>query len=260
MELSTIFFILAGLFLLFGAYKLATSFTKETRNTSGQIQNLQSNKFSTEMNRFAAKKEMAPSVNRTGLASQLSSEASAIAALGKAQTEAIAAEDEVTNAPARLAELRQQEEAAHQNLLTLTDEATNRQISPSALDQQKLKEHEINETLRLDAGKAYIEVDKYRQIKDVDFDMYRQEREIDVKGAIIASVAPIYAVELLTQQLQKALLDRENWEAMPDSTSKSKMLSRLNKNIKLLNEAIDAKGQELIQGINRTELGSVCED
>jgi hypothetical protein len=46
----------------------------------------------------------------------------------------------------------------------------------------------------------------------------------------------------------------------PDSDRKKKMLKRLDKNVKLLNEAIDAKGQGLIQGDNRLQLGAMDED
>lgn len=248
MEPSTVLFIFAGLFLCIGVYKIATNYTKESRDISGQIQNLQLNKFSTDMNRFAAKKEMAPSSSRTALATQLASEATAITELGTAQAQVIEAEDKVANAPARLAEVREKEEAIHSNEVTLLNEASNRKVSPEILD-----------GLRVNEEASKLRVNEHRELKEIEKEAYLFEKEIEVKGAIIARITPVYEVQLLMDQLQKVLLDRENWLAMPDSKTKKEMVSQLNRNVKMLREAINAKGQGLIQGNSRPELGSMDE-
>jgi hypothetical protein len=193
------------------------------------------------------------SESRTKLASQLTDETTSASTLASTQNSsqviALTAEHTLQEAPSRLNEARKQEEVLHQHKTTLLNEATQRRVSSLALDQVRIEEE-----------KARTEIEKHAGMKEIDKEVYQFEKEIDVKGAIIARVAPVYEVNLLTDQLHKALSDREVLFLEPDSERKRKMLKRLNKNIKMLNEAIDAKGQGLIQGNSRPELGTGDED
>jgi hypothetical protein len=242
-------FILLGLFACIGIYKLATRYKNDPRSLEDQVKNLQSNKFSTGMNRWSAVKEIKPSEKRTALAKQLTSEATAVIALGSAQLDRITAEHALEVAPARLEELRRQEISVHEHTLALEREATDRKVSLLGLDQ-----------LRIEEETARVEIEKHRELKEIDKDVYQFEKEIDVKGAIIARVASVYEVNLLTGQLEQALLERERWLELPESSTQTEMVEQLNKNVKVLREAIDVKGQRLIQGDSRAVLGTGDED
>src|SRR5437763_10905846 len=115
-----LFFILAAVSLCIGVYKIATSYQKDSRDAEGRVEGLQLNKYSTDMNRYAARKESKAAASRSGLASQLASEAESIAKLAAKRAEAIAAEEAAINAPLRLAEARAIEQEATINTLTVT--------------------------------------------------------------------------------------------------------------------------------------------
>lgn len=152
------------------------------------------------------------------------------------------------------------EQLLHRNQKAILEIATSQGMDVGVYQQKLLIQLEVDKEILLMREQSNIKVDEYREIKEIDKNVYQFEKGIDVQGAIIASLEPIYQVNFLTQELNKILDRRELLLLEPDSDRKKKMLKRLDKNIKLLNEAIDAKGQGLIQGNERPKLGAMDED
>jgi len=147
-----------------------------------------------------------------------------------------------------------------ENSQVVTAAATERGETRVAYEQYTIKNMEITEAIRLKEAESGLMVEQHRGMKEVDKQVYLFEKEIDAKAAIIARIAPVYEAELLTQKFSRALEEWDRWFKMPESKIRTKMLKRLSKNVKTLDEAIDVRGQGLIQGNNRPELEAMGQD
>lgn len=248
MELSIVFFFLAALFLCVGIYKIATRFKRETRDTSGQISNLQTNKFSSDMNRFAARAEIAPSVSRRSLAIHLSQETEAVSTLGAAQVSAITAQDAVENAPARLAELRRQEEAAHNNLLVTTEEATRLKVTLLALDE-----------IRKDEERSRIKIGEHQQLAQIDVQKDYDIRINQLKAVLALKTFPYMKLAEIKGQIYNLLLEdatvADNKELPASVRAEYRML--LQDTIAIYRRTYE-RGLRLLQGVDGGEkLGGI---
>jgi hypothetical protein len=149
----------------------------------------------------------------------------------------------------RVEEIRQVESATRKNLLTTANRASELAVSPLALDE-----------IRKDQEKSQTKVIEHREMKEVDKNVYRFEKEIDVKGAIVAKVVPVFEMEALMKQLEGELGKLEYWMSLPESYQQKQMVTQLKRNVRLIREAIDARGQGLIQGNSPPQLGPMDED
>lgn len=215
---------------------------------------------------FTSNWQKGKSVARTALDEQLIEEIIAKNRLHSTKNAAITMEIErraalftQREAASRMQEARNLEKATHHNELTVAEAATK-----EGLDKDKYlstqEAHRLDE-IRLSAKEreSAIEVNKHREMKDIDIEVLKAEAGIDVTGAIVSRVAEQFEVELLTQRLFKQLDLREVLLLEADSESKSRKLKRLNKNIRALERAIDEKAQGLIQGNSRPELKAMEE-
>ncbi len=200
------------------------------------------------MNRFAAMKEFKPSEKRTELALQLGNEATAVAALGTAQTKAIAAEDAVANAPARLAEIRQQEEANHQNLLVITEEATRLKVTPLVLDE-----------IRRDEERSKIRVNEKRDLDRLDIERRWIELEQDLKAGFIFAQKEYQYLQLFRQYLNGLYEERKLLEAS-SSLAKDDQLKLINTHIRAMEKDFREQQKRLLQAPTRKELPRSDED
>lgn len=157
----------------------------------------------------------------------------------------IAAKLNLEHTIGRRIEDRVREHATSRHSVMRLNEAAERGVSLEALDE-----------IRKEEEKARSEVEKHRGMKEVDKEVYLFEKEIDVQGAIIARIAEHYEIEVLTEAFNRAVDRRGVLLLDADTDARRRKLKRIDKNIKALDKAIDGKGQRLIQGNSRPELGT----
>jgi hypothetical protein len=217
---------------------------------------------------FSSMWQMGPTKSRVELDQTLGDELVSKATLHKATALIMETQDYVKQTPVRLERIVETESLSHkrqivayENEITVVKNATEHGLSVQNEGMRQLVDIELDRKEKTDAievqterVKSEVRLDEYKGIKEVDKDVYLFEKEIDAKGAIIARVAPAYEMKNLTKQLETDLGDLEYWMALPKSYQQKEMVRQLKKNIKLLKEAIYAKGQGLIQGNSRKEL------
>jgi hypothetical protein len=104
------------------------------------------------------------------------------------------------------------------------------------------------------------EVERHRVIEEINMWVKVEEANLEVEKAFLAALAPAEQIEKLTAKFRKTLEEWEYWYLKPESQARTFMLERLSKNIRVYNEAIDAKGHELVSGDSRYYRGSVEEE
>ncbi len=193
------------------------------------------------------------SESRTKLANQLTVEKGAVTALQNASNTSekavLISEHDLQETPARLEEHRGVEIATQSNVVTRLNKATELAVSPEKSDEIRGKEEE-----------SRIKTTEHREMKEIDFEITKLETELKVKSAIVVRIAEQFEMQMLTEKHAQWVEDRELLLLQPDTQSRRDRLKRLNKNIKYLDKAIDAKGDGLIQGDNRPKLRRVDED
>src|ERR1044072_4415991 len=115
----------------------------------------------------------------------------------------------------RVKEKRELEIVTQSNVIARTSKGTDLNISVEALDQ-----------IRIEEEKSKLKIDERRQMKEVDKDVFQFEKEIDVKGAIIAKVVPVYEMNALTKQLEGELGSLEHWMSLPESYQQKQMVTQ----------------------------------
>jgi hypothetical protein len=237
-------------------YLLGTSGPKDVRGRAGHIEG----RYGPNLPWWLAIFRRLPIKSRIELIESIKEE-------NKAQIEFVKTEEEIKGAELdstfivdRVQEARDVEIAATDNILARTNRATELYVSPEKLDEIRFVEATNESTLVLEKGKAEIETNKHREKQEIDFEIFKLEKEIEVKGAIIARIALGYEMEVLTECFNRTVDKRKMLLLEPDDDSRRKKLKRLNKNIKILDKAADAKGQGLIQGDNGLQLDAMDED
>jgi hypothetical protein len=120
-------------------YLLLTSYKKGSGDLNEHINTIQAEKFSPDMNRWAAGKEGKAATARATTAESLNREAAAVAEMHRKQAEATQAAFDRKEASFRAEEARKQEQSAHDLFMTLTREALDEGISVEALVEVKTK-------------------------------------------------------------------------------------------------------------------------
>jgi len=235
--MEVLFFVLAGIFFCIGGYMAFTHFKKETRSLSDQVSNLQTGKFSTDMNRFAALRQVKSSSKRTELANQLSVETTSVSELGAAQTKVIAAEDNVRNAPDRLQEARQREQADHRNIIAATDEATKLALSVPTYEEIKKKQ----ELDRLDLERRWIEIDQ------------------DLKAGFVFAQKEYQYLQMFRQYLNGLYVERKQLEAQT-GPARDDQVKLLNKHIRAMEKDFGQQQKRLLQAPAQKNLSTGDED
>lgn len=137
---------------------------------------------------------------------------------------------------------------------TAAGTAVHESMADRKLDPMSFGQVRINE----EAEKS--KQDTYRANKAVDREEHKEHKELDVEGSITAKNIQAHEIEDLTKKYAQASKDWEHWNQQPDSPTRTRMLKRLGKNLKLLDEAIDARGEGLIQGNNWQNMGADVDD
>jgi len=225
--------VVGALITAFGLYEIVTHYKKDS--PAERVDKLRQDKSSTKQGALAAGRQYKAAEARTNTTVQVTKET--------------VAQLDLEKAPERHDRVIEVEKTLHENVVVVTSEATAQRVSPQAHDQ-----------IRTIQEQSRVKVDEHREMKEVDKQVYQFEKEIDVKGAIIARIAEHYEIEVLTEAFNRAVDTRQLLLLEPDSEARRQKLERLDKNIKDLDKAIDGKGQRLIQGDSRPKLGTGDED
>lgn len=190
-------------------------------------------------------------------AKRLAQKAASLNVIRGLEQEIIKKSAEVENLP-ELIELAHEQQVTQAGVVISSNKSAARLgVSNVANDEIKKDEHTKNTQLRLEQGQSEIRVKEYEDKKWIDLDISKEEQKIEAMVALIVRNAEQFDIELLTNHLFRAIDLKDKLLLLPESKSRKKKIKRLKKNIRILEEAIDGRGQQLIQGANRHIKGTV---
>jgi hypothetical protein len=237
-------YIVAGCFLVVmicaGLYLLLYAKDYKPSNNKTQAIGQLDTKYSPDMNRFAARKEVKVSADRGQLLANLTTEQTLLKEQIRNQGEArelTARSDYIEH------RVNREEEVEDQHALTsmkidqhaqwLLDEAARRGVAHEILIEQQ---------------RSQVKIDEHRALKQVDLEAWMQEKNADIKAALISTLLPHFEAKLLTEDLFR-LLDTAYQIQISTDPQKDEKLRIVKKQIKKLEKVVDGK-QKLLQGNN----------
>lgn len=228
-----------------GVLYLMFSYEKDNQSTVDRAQNLSQKKYDTNMSRFSAAKESKASAARAELLSNINLEIGGLTETIKREAEAIKEGYRKQNAFSDYALEREKQLADHEAYLALADNKTTvaRIASQMGLDPETMREL-ILEKARMETQLAFrqremeLEVEKVRQLKQLDFEFEHKVAMLDREMAEVKHLLPEHLVGALNKQLSQVHFEYEQVKLLKSGEYKDREMKRVEQNIKILEKSI----------------------
>lgn len=233
------------LFIIGGILYLMFAYEKDTGGTVERAQQLSQSKYDPNMTRFAAGKEAKASEVRGALLTNVNYEISQLTATIEQEAAALKAGYGKDHAFSDYSIKREKHLADHEAYLALADNKTTvaRIASQMGLDSETMREL-ILEKARMETQLAFkmqemqLEVEKARQLKQLDFEFEHKMAMLDRDMAEIKHLLPEHLIGALNKQLSQVHFEYEQVKLFDDGDYKDRELKRVEQNIKILEKSI----------------------
>jgi hypothetical protein len=248
--------VIGVLLLVIGILYLMNTTEPDNLDSDKRVNALQ-DKYSTNMNRFAARKEAKPAAARAELLTALNNEASHLVQTINTQAAAEMAELNRQNVPIMAAMQHSKALADHdayialsENTRRLAEMASQLGVDPGTMRELVLEKARMETQLAVKQREVELELEKARQLKQIDFDHERQMAQLDAQMAEMKLLLPYYELNVLNTQLAGLHKQLEMAEQLPDGEYKVREMKRIEDQMKAWSKDIRVRQKRLSQGSN----------
>ncbi len=237
--------LLSILFVAGGVIFLMFFYQKDDNSTVDRIQNLNQQKYDPNMTRYAAKREARAALPRTELLALLNQETSLLTQTIEQEAAAIQANYRKEDSLTTYSLEREKNLADHEAYLALSDNqaivarvATQMGLDPATMKELILEKARMETQLAFRQREMELEVEKHRQMKQVDLEFEHKMAGLDTQMAEIQHLLPQHLLNALNRQLSTIHFEYEQVKLLDDGEFKEREIKRVERNIKALEKNI----------------------